>query len=84
MIEDENHHAGTTYIVLRQTEDGFWSELAETTAHHAAAAAKRAAKDHLDPKDLEDGVQLRAITARAWAAGLVRVRTEHKTRIVTS
>lgn len=84
MVEDDENHAGTAYIVLRQTADGAWQEIAQTDAHHAVAAAKRVAAKHLDPKNLEDGVQLRAITARAWQAGLCRVKAEHKTRIVTT
>lgn len=84
MIEDDNHHAGTNYVVLRQTEDGSWQEVAQTDAHHASAAAKRIAQQHLDPKDLEDGVQLRAVTTRAWEAGLCRVKAEHQTKIVTT
>lgn len=71
------------YVVLQQTADGAWQEIAEIKTHNATAAIKRAA-EHIDAKDLEDGVVLRAVSARAWQAGRSHVKAEQQTRIVTS
>jgi len=73
----------TSYIVLHLYGEG-WKELAEVPAHSAQAACVEAARGHLDPAQLDQGVQLHAVTARAWRAGHQHLKARHETRIVTT
>lgn len=79
MATDSN--STRTYVVLRLDEDGGWRVLTEVSAHTAKAACLKAAQE-LEPAELNQGIELTAVHARAWNAGHQRLIARHETRIV--
>lgn len=86
MTEGENSdRARTSYVVLRKADPpGGWLELGRVTAHNAAAATVKAARDHLSSDELDRGVEFRAVSARSWDSGHAHLKAKHETRIVTT
>jgi hypothetical protein len=78
---EDNSRARTEYVVLRHVGE-HWELLAQLHAHSANAAARAAARDQLDAAALDQGVELRAVSARAWEVGHARLKAKHETRIV--
>jgi hypothetical protein len=80
----ENGTGRTDYMVLRQNADGHWLELASVPAHNAKAACVRAASEHIDPDELQQGVHFRAVSLRAWTTGAVNLTVKHETKVIES
>jgi len=78
---EENHAGRTSYTVLTLAHDQDWRVVAQVDANNAQAACLKAAET-LDPGDLEDGLDMRAVNDRAWNAGIATVTVRHETRIV--
>lgn len=69
------------YMVLRNTDNGVWTEVEVVPATSAQQACRRAT-GHIETTVLELGVTLRAVPMRTWVASETRLTLERTTRLI--